>query len=102
MTLTDFLVWVSAGGSVLAVSFIMERIDWFQKLESKTKELIMFMASAVLAMGAIAVQQFVPVATLNAMAPYFASVAGIFGMIFLAKAFHKVDKITPPADDSKG
>ena len=92
MTLTDFLVWLGTGGSIMAISFILERITWFQNLESGMKELVTFGASALLAILATAALQFVPKETLNLIAPYFASISGVFGLVFLSKTFHKVDK----------
>ena len=103
MNLNDFLIWLGTGGSIMAVSFILERIDAFQKLESKAKEIVMFIASGLLATGATAFLQFVPAETVSLIAPYFSSLAAVFGILFLAKTFHKVDKKpTIPIDNSQG
>lgn len=115
MTLTDFLVYLTGGGSVVALSFIMERIEWFKNLTSEAKQWVMFIGCSVISCGAFAIQQYVPKEILNQFAPYFGLLASIFVATFIAKAFHKVDKkdsATPVpvvvvdapviVDDSKG
>ena len=92
MTLTDFLVWLTAGGSIIAFSWLAERWAWFQLQTSNMKQGIMFGACVVLSLGAFAIQQYVPVETLNALAPWFGIVASIFVSLFLSKTFHQADK----------
>lgn len=91
--LSDFLVWLFAGGgSIAVISWIMERVKWFQTLTSEAREWLMFALSTVVGVGAYVVVNYVPAETLELVSPYFAIVASIFGVVFLGKAFHKVDK----------
>lgn len=92
MELTDFLAWLMGGGALIAASWIFERVEWFQNLESKTKELALLITSSVFAIGAFAIQSFVPAEIILQAAPYFVILSGIFSYVFLGKAFHKVDK----------
>jgi hypothetical protein len=92
MALTDFLVWLVAGGSLIAVSWLFERFAWFQNVSSAARENIMFVVCAALSCGAYAVQTYVPVATLDLLAPWFGIIAAVFGMIFISKGFHALDK----------
>ena len=102
MNLTNFLVWLGTGGSMMAVSFVAERIDAFQKLTANAKQWVMFFSASLLTVGSIAIQQYVPVATLNFVAPYFAGVAGVFSLIFIANTFHFLDKKKPTEPTSVG
>jgi hypothetical protein len=92
MTLADFLVWLVAGGSIVAISWLFERFGWFQSVSSNARENIMFVFCALLSCGAYAVQTFVPADVLLALAPWFGIIAGTFAMVFVSKSFHKVDK----------
>ena len=93
MSLGEFLVWIaSSGGAIVAVSFFSERSKKFQALTADQKQWFMFVASALLALGAFAIQQFVPAEVLVMLAPWFAIVATTFTSLFISKAFHKVDK----------
>ena len=91
--LTDFLVWLFAGGgSIAVISWVMERVNWFQSLTSEAREWLMFGLSALVGVLAYAVVNYVSAETLSLIAPYFTIVASVFGVVFLGKAFHKVDK----------
>lgn len=91
MTVTDFLVWLAAGGAAIAVSWIAERFAKFQALEATQKKLIQYGASILLAVAAFAVNAYVPKAYLDAAAPYFTIIAGLFGTFFLNQASHSID-----------
>jgi peptidoglycan/LPS O-acetylase OafA/YrhL len=90
-SLTDFLVWLAAGGSAVAVSWISERIPKFQTLTPDARKIIQYVASMLLAIGAFAVNKYVPEAYLLAAAPYFGIAAGLFGVFFLNQAAHVLD-----------
>jgi hypothetical protein len=92
MELVEFLTYLSGVGVVAALSFVFERVDWFQMLDPKYKEYVFFGACVVVALGAKAILVYVPADALEQFAPWFASVASIFSYLFIGKAFHKVDK----------
>lgn len=91
VNLSDFLVWLAAGGSAVAVSWISERIPKFQALTPESKRLIQYISSILLAVGAFAVNKYVSEAYLLAAAPYFGIVAGLFGVFFMNQAAHVLD-----------
>lgn len=92
MVLDEFLIWLGAGGSIIAVSWMFEKFGWFQSLSSMAKRWIMFGMCVLIAGGAFAIQTFVPVEILALIAPWFKIVAGIFGALFISESFHKVNK----------
>jgi hypothetical protein len=93
MDLTSFLTWlVVSGGSISVVSWLFERMNWFQALASDVKDYTIFGASVVVGCGALAVVTYVPAEVLAAIAPYFLVVSGTFATVFMGKAFHRVDK----------
>ena len=89
--LAKFLLWLATGGSVVAVSWIAERSKWFQSLESSTKAYVQYGASTILGVAALLIQTYIPAATLEMLAPYFAVFSGVFGMIFLNQVAHVND-----------
>ena len=105
MTLTDFLVWLAGGGSILAVSWLFERWPWYQSQIAEKKQWLFFAACLVISLSTFAVQTYVPMESLQALAPWFQIVAGLFIALFLGNQFHakdvdaakKVDPVaTPP------
>lgn len=96
MDLTSFLTWlVASGGSISVVSWLFERMSWFQALTSEAKDYTIFGAAAAVSCGAMAIVAYVPAETLAAIAPYFLAVSSIFATVFIGKAFHRVDKASP-------
>jgi len=93
LDINQFLVWISGGGAVVASSWILERLPWYQGLASELKRWIFFGVAAVLGVGAYLVGAFVPVEVLQQLAPYFLVLASAFSYVFLGTAFHRVDKI---------
>lgn len=91
VTLDNFLLWLIAGGSVVAVSWILEQVAWFQSLPSKTKQLVQYGASIAVGLAALAIQLYVPADVLDQLEPFFAVIASTFGMVFLNQIAHKVD-----------
>jgi hypothetical protein len=97
MNVYDFLIWLVAGGSAVAVSWVAERVTKFQTLDPNQKKWIQYGASVLIACAALAVQYYVPKEALEAIAPYFAIAAGLFGTFFVNQASHALD----PARDRK-
>ena len=93
MTINDFLAWLlGSGGSVMAASWILERITWFQDKSAEFKEWFFFFLASAIALGAYAAVTYVPAETMQMLAPYFSVVSGIFISVVVGKAFHKLDK----------
>lgn len=92
--LQEFLQWlITGGGSILAVSWLLERMQWFQRLSPEAKDYTIFGASVVVGCGALAVVMFVPPAILTAISPFFLIISSTFVLVFIAKGFHRVDRI---------
>lgn len=91
--LSTFLQWLVGGpGAVMAVSWLLERMKWFQALTSEQKQYTVFGAAAAVGCGALAVVKFASPAFLDAVAPFFMVVSAIFVSLFVMKAFHSQDK----------
>ena len=94
MELKEFLTWLlSSGGSSAVVSFILERVPAFQKLESEQKRWGFFLACVLVSVGSYLTLTYVPKEVLDQIAPFFALIATVFISVFTGSAFHKVDKI---------
>lgn len=91
MELNEFLVWLTAGGSVIAWSWIMEQVPWFQSLSVSAKKWVQLGGSVAIAIGALAVTMYVPKETLELIAPWFKLIAGLFGVIFVNQIAHAYD-----------
>lgn len=92
--LATFLKWLMGGpGSIMAVSWLLERMKWFQALPPDGKDWTIFTAATLVGGSAYAVVMFVPAAVLTAIAPFFLIVSSIFVLVFIAKAFHRADKL---------
>jgi len=89
--MSEFLLWLVGGGCVVATSWILEQVTWFQNLEPQKKRYLQFGVSALIGLGALAVTQYVPKETLNLLEPYFAVLSSVFGMIFLNQTAHALD-----------
>lgn len=93
MDLKAFLQWlIGGGGSLIAVSWLLERLKWFQALSSDAKDNVIFVAAAIVGCTALAVVTYVSPVILAAIAPYFLILASTFVGVFIMKAFHKYDK----------
>jgi len=89
--LMAWLLWLMAGGSAMAASFILERIALFQGLSPDMKKFVAYLVAGVVGVGAFALVTFAPDFILMAE-PFFKILAAIFASIFLSNAFHKYDK----------
>lgn len=91
-TLTEFLTWLIAGGSVVAISWIFEEIDWFQSLTPIKRRWLMYSLSTLLALVALWITTSVPAEVLATLEPYFAVIAGVFILVIVNQAAHKLNK----------
>lgn len=93
MELNEFLQWLlTSGGIIIAVSWMVERMAWFQLLNSDKKEWSFFGMTAVVWVLSYLTVNFVPAGVLEAISPYFAGVSGLFITVVVGKLFHKADK----------
>jgi hypothetical protein len=93
MDINQFLQWLlGSGGSIIAASWILERIGKFQAQTPDIKEWIFFGLSAIFSVGSYLVITFVPAEIIAAIGPYFLIVSGLFVTIVVGKMFHSVDK----------
>lgn len=96
MNLNDFLtLLVTAGGAAAVASWVLERIPAYAAIvDAERKRWIFFAVCAIIALSAYVVITFVPAATLEVIAPYFALIASIFTSVFLGTSFHNADKLS--------
>ena len=97
MSLNDFLVYLVGGGAIVVVSWLLEQFQWFKNLAAKSKQLVFFSCSLVVALAAYAVQTYVPALVLAQLAPYFTIIAATFVAIYLGSSFHANTKISTSA-----
>lgn len=92
ITFNEFINWlIFGGGSVMASSFILERLPKFQELKSNMKELVSYVSASTLGIGAYVLITYAPDFVVAAQ-PYFIILAGTFVSIFLNNLFHNTDK----------
>lgn len=97
MDLSTFLKWLVGGpGSIMVISWLFERMGWFQKLTPDNKNYTIWGAAAVVGCAALAVVTYAPIAFLEKIAPFFAVLSSTFVLVFVAKSFHQVDKTENP------
>lgn len=93
MEFQEFLSWlVYGGGSIMAVSWILERSKKFQELNSEAKEWLVFGLVTALSIGTYAFQTYVSPEFIQQITPFANIVIATFMTLFLGKAFHLVDK----------
>lgn len=93
MTLDQFLYGlVNGGGSAMLVSFILEKIPWYQNQTSDNKRYLFFGLTFLLTVSGYLTITYVPRDVINTMAPYFAMGYTTFASVFLGTAFHKITK----------
>ena len=89
MTLQQFLTYLTAGGSIVAVSWVAERWAWFQAQSKDLKQFIIFGSSALLSVAAYALTTYADPAFLEKLSPFFVILSTTFGSIFLGQVFFK-------------
>jgi hypothetical protein len=93
MDISSFLVWLAGGGSLVAASWVLGQFSWYSNMIEKTKKFVFFGLAVLFGGGSYAVSQYVPVATLSAIAPYFLIVAFVFSAVFLNQAAMKFSEM---------
>ena len=94
MGIKEFIIWLGGGGFIMATSFILERIPWYQKLSAQIRDWVFFGAAGVIGCAAVAIATYVPVDVLNGLAPFFGVIFAVFSYVFLGKVFHRNDKLS--------
>lgn len=92
MTLNEFLVWLSSGGSIVFVSWIAERWAWFQAQTKEAKQWLIYGSSVGLSFIAYTVSTYASPELLSQLAPFFTIMSVSFVSIFLGQAFHYFNK----------
>ncbi len=102
--LPAFLVWIAAGGGASAiVSWLAERWPWYQAQPADRKSLYMLLATAILAILAKVLVDYLPVVVIQAATPYIAILVSIVSAWATSQGFHMLQKnssknrIDPPA-----
>jgi hypothetical protein len=93
MGISDFLVWLAGGGSIVAASWVLGQIPWYQTLAEKVKQYVFFFIAVLFGGGSFAITQYVSVDVLNSIAPYFLIVAFVFGAVFLNQTYVRLSEI---------
>jgi hypothetical protein len=93
MTLVDFLVYLAGGGSLVAASWILNQIPGYITLSEKLRQWLFFLLAVIFGGGSYAVSQYVSVAVLTAISPYFLIAAFAFSAIFLKDIYTKVSDV---------
>ncbi len=93
MGVNEFLQWLlGSGGTVIAASWILERIPWFQAKTAEFKEWFFFGVVSVIWALAYAITTYVPTTIITAIQPWFLGISGLFVVVVVGKLFHKADK----------
>ena len=102
--LIDFLTWiVYGGGGAIAVSWILEKMPWYQEKPSGVKQNIYFGIVSVFTLIVYTILNYVPAEVLAMIAPWFGIIAVTFVNVYIGTGFHRVSKVTPEMteDDAK-
>jgi hypothetical protein len=91
-TFMQILVWLAGAGAAIASAWLLENTDWFQAVQSKWKPYVAFGVAVVIGLVAQAVNQFVPVTLLQAIAPYAMIVINAFVYFVIQQGAHKVNQ----------
>ena len=100
--LPAFLIWIAMGGGASAiVSWLCERWPWYQAQPSDRKSLYMLLATAVLAILAKVLVDYLPADIIAAATPYIAILVSIVSVWATGQGFHMLQKhstkIEPPS-----
>ena len=93
MGISDFLVYLTGGGCLVAASWILNQIPGYLTLAEKIKQWIFFLVALLLGGGSYAVTQYVSQSVLTAISPYFLIAAFAFSAIFLKETFVKLSEV---------
>ena len=93
--LIDFLTWiVYGGGGAIAVSWILEKMPWYQEKPSGVKQNIYFGIVSVFTLIIYAILNYVPAEVLAMLTPWFGIIAVTFVNVYIGTGFHRASKAT--------
>ena len=98
LTVLQLLVSGVASGFVL--SFLAEKVKWFQTLESSKKGWLVFGVSMFLPLLGQALIQFVPVEFWNVVQPYWQAIGTGF-IVWTAAQYIYVKEVRPAAEERR-
>ena len=94
--LIDFLTWiVYGGGGAIAVSWILEKMPWYQEKPSNVKQNIYFGIVSVFTLIIYAILNYVPAEVLAMLTPWFGIIAVTFVNVYIGTGFHRASNVTP-------
>ena len=94
--LVEFLTWiVYGGGGAIAVSWILEKLSWYQEKPAETKRNIYFGIVTAFTLIIYVILNFVPTTVLDALSPYFGIIAVTFVNVYIGTGFHRANKTQP-------
>lgn len=86
----EFLPWiVYGGGGAIAISWILEQVQWYQNQSAKAKKNIFFGFSAVLTIAIYVFMTYVPQNAIEAIAPFFSIIAAAFISTYIGTGYHR-------------
>jgi len=89
--LVDVVRLLATGGGIGALlSFLLERVSWFQALSSSARYWIVLVVSVGLPVLATVALQFVPAGVWEALQPYWNALAAGFLVWLSSQAAHKL------------
>lgn len=92
MSQEQFLVWIiSGGGAAVVLSFVLERLSWFQAQSSTARQYIALAGTLALGLAAYAYLTLVPADIRAAVDPWFGVVAGLVAPWIASQLAHKAD-----------
>ena len=101
MDLHTALIWLlNSGGAAIVASFVLERIAAYDSLAAEVKKNIFIAVSVAISLIAYCVLTYVPVATLDQIAPFFMVIYAAVVAAVSGTAFH--NEIDVKKDPAKG
>jgi len=91
--IVDFIRAIASGGAVTTfISFALEHIPPFQRLESEAKKWVVFILYMVLPVGATLILQYTPAAWWAFLDPLYSALAAGFSLWVGSQAVHQYGK----------
>lgn len=92
ITLPEALQWLATGGAAILaamlISYLGSQSAWFKALDDGIKRLFMLAVSAAIGLGAWAIVEYVPPATLDKLGEPFAAIAVAVAAALANQAYH--------------
>jgi len=96
MTLDNFLLWiVNSGGGAAVVSYVLEKLTWYQNQKPENKQYIFFGFTILITILGYLGITYIPAEYIKMATPYFAMVYTSFTALFLGTKFHTETKVSP-------